>query len=88
MTAVTQALEDETSQGQEVPPPETATAFDTAVSEFLAHLQGYRQLALISLVLSAVEGSTGPKEPLPGRHSAKRDGGSPAVNMEHGRPRP
>lgn len=43
---VTQAQEDEAVQGQEEAESETATAFDSAVSEFLAYLKGYRQPAL------------------------------------------
>jgi len=39
---VTDPAEDHAIEGQEGPEPETATAFDAAVSEFLSYLQGYR----------------------------------------------
>jgi len=41
--ALTQTAEEQGVRGQEGPPAETPTAFDAAVSEFLAYLQGYRQ---------------------------------------------
>ena len=40
--AVTQAVEEQEVAGQEGPSAEAPTTFDSAVSEFLAYIEGYR----------------------------------------------